>query len=201
MKSIIELERHLREGDNSAREELIIASMPLARKIANQVFQKFGGDADDYFQEAMVVVIDTIDNHMGNTRFSTTVNNRIRQHFERLLKLRTEEEKMLNHEISIDSIGNNRVDIILITNQRALQIDNILHQLDPMEEFVLKEYCGVNDGEPKTITMIGKRLGISYNDTRKIFNHGLSKLWRQRYIIRKLREYRYIEEDSYDYEY
>ena len=194
MESLAALERRFRAGDTTARDELIVASIPIVTRITNKIVQEHGGDFDDYFQEAMIVAINVVDRcPSNNVAFTTSLNALVRHHLNKIVADRCKEEMWIDREISIVNVRDNRMEISLTISQRDYYIADVLSTLRPREEKVIRCRFGLDDGESKSLETVGRKMNRSSNRVRQIEARALRKL-RHPSCTKKIRDYIYIEE-------
>ena len=181
----------LAEGDEDARQELILHNLRLVSHIVRKYYAS-SKNQDDLVSVGVIGLVKAIDsfNSSNGARFATyaakCIQNEILMHFRSQKKLSA--EVSLNETIDVDRDGNplTYIDVIScdesltydierkISSQRALRYVNTV--LDERERRIITMRYGLGGDEPMTQREVASALGISRSYVSRIEKTALSRL-------------------------
>lgn len=183
--------RLLAEGDEDARQELILHNLRLVSHIVRKYYAS-SKNQDDLVSVGVIGLVKAVDsfNSSNGARFATyaakCIQNEILMHFRSQKKLSA--EVSLNETIDVDRDGNplTYIDVIScdesltydierkISSQRALRYVNTV--LDERERRIITMRYGLGGDEPMTQREVASALGISRSYVSRIEKTALSRL-------------------------
>ena len=183
--------RLLAEGDEDARQELILHNLRLVSHIVRKYYAS-SKNQDDLVSVGVIGLVKAVDsfNSSNGARFATyaakCIQNEILMHFRSQKKLSA--EVSLNETIDVDRDGNplTYIDVIScdesltydierkISSQRALRYVNTV--LDERERRIITMRYGLGGDEPMTQREVAKHLGISRSYVSRIEKKALLSL-------------------------
>lgn len=181
----------LAEGDEDARQELILHNLRLVSHIVRKYYAS-SKNQDDLVSVGVIGLVKAVDsfNSSNGARFATyaakCIQNEILMHFRSQKKLSA--EVSLNETIDVDRDGNplTYIDVIScdesltydierkISSQRALRYVNTV--LDERERRIITMRYGLGGDEPMTQREVASALGISRSYVSRIEKTALSRL-------------------------
>ncbi|MCQ2353910.1 MAG: RNA polymerase sporulation sigma factor SigK [Clostridia bacterium] len=179
------------EGDNKAREELIVHNLRLVSHIVRKYYSS-GKDQEDLVSIGTVGLIKAVDSFdvSHGARFATyaarCIQNEILMHFRRQRKLQS--EVSINETIDVDRDGNPLTygDVINCDENMAEEIDRLVMAeqakflvtalLCERERQVIRLRYGLDGGEQHTQRETAAVLGISRSYVSRIEKAALQKL-------------------------
>lgn len=183
--------RRMKEGDESAREKLILHNLRLVAHIVKKYYLTSGSQEDliSIGTIGLIKAVDSFDSTNG-ARFATyagrCLQNEILMHFRSQKKTRC--EVSLNEPIDVDKDGNplTYIDIISVDDTIAddlfVKISSsqakkfIQTGLDEREREIIILRYGLTGGEPLAQREIAKKIGISRSYVSRIEKAALQKL-------------------------
>ncbi len=181
----------MKNGDESARNELIIRNLRLVAHIIKKYYTNYDEQEDliSIGTIGLIKAIDTYDVENG-TRFATyagkCLQNEILMHFRAQKK--TACESSIDDTIEIDKDGNplTYIDIISVDDNIIEQIDlkskkemiqyAIKNLLDNRERSIIELRYGLNNRRPITQREVATKLGISRSYVSRIEKSALEKI-------------------------
>lgn len=181
----------LAEGDEDARQELILHNLRLVSHIVRKYYAS-SKNQEDLVSVGVIGLVKAVDSFKcsNGTRFATyaakCIQNEILMHFRSQKKLSA--EISLNETIDVDRDGNplTYIDVIScdeslcedierkICSQRALRYVNTV--LDERERRIITMRYGLGGAEPMTQREVATTLGISRSYVSRIEKTALEKL-------------------------
>ncbi len=161
--------RMIHEGDDQAREDLVIAYRPLVFWLAKR-FQVRPSSWQDLIQEGMVALIEAVDNFEPerHLRFTTYGFYRIRGQMVNFLQ-RSEKKAPIPVEEQYLQPGDSGAEDGFET---LFTLSEYLHRLPEKEEFVVSELFV----EGQSARDVAKKLGMDVSHIHRLKRSGLSKL-------------------------
>lgn len=181
----------MKNGDASARNELIIRNLRLVAHIIKKYYTNYDEQEDliSIGTIGLIKAIDTYDVENG-TRFATyagkCLQNEILMHFRAQKKLAC--ESSIDDTIEIDKDGNplTYIDIISVDDNIIEQIDlkskkemiefAVEKLLDKREKSIIRLRYGLNNTKPITQREVATKLGISRSYVSRIEKSALEKI-------------------------
>lgn len=181
----------MRQGDESAREKLILHNLRLVAHIVKKYYLS-GVDQEDLISIGTIGLIKAIDsfNPVNGTRFATyagkCLQNEILMYFRAQKKLQN--EVSMNETIDVDKDGNplTYVDVIstedTIADDLFLKISSdkasriIRSCLDERERSIISMRYGLSGEKPLTQREVAKKLSISRSYVSRIEKSALEKI-------------------------
>lgn len=181
----------MKNGDASARNELIIRNLRLVAHIIKKYYTNYDEQEDliSIGTIGLIKAIDTYDVDNG-TRFATyagkCLQNEILMHFRAQKKLAC--ESSIDDTIEIDKDGNplTYIDIISVDDNIIEQIDlkskkemiefAVEKLLDKREKSIIQLRYGLNNTKPITQREVATKLGISRSYVSRIEKSALEKI-------------------------
>lgn len=181
----------MKNGDTSARNELIIRNLRLVAHIIKKYYTNYDEQEDliSIGTIGLIKAIDTYDVDNG-TRFATyagkCLQNEILMHFRAQKKLAC--ESSIDDTIEIDKDGNplTYIDIISVDDNIIEQIDlkskkemiefAVEKLLDKREKSIIQLRYGLNNTKPITQREVATKLGISRSYVSRIEKSALEKI-------------------------
>lgn len=181
----------MKNGDASARNELIIRNLRLVAHIIKKYYTNYDEQEDliSIGTIGLIKAIDTYDIDNG-TRFATyagkCLQNEILMHFRAQKKLAC--ESSIDDTIEIDKDGNplTYIDIISVDDNIIEQIDlkskkemiefAVEKLLDKREKSIIQLRYGLNNTKPITQREVAAKLGISRSYVSRIEKSALEKI-------------------------
>ena len=178
-------------GDNAAREKLILHNLRLVSHIVRKYYAS-AKNQEDLVSIGTIGLIKAVDSFRvsGGARFATyaakCIQNEILMHFRAQKKLAA--EVSLNDTIDVDRDGNplTYMDVVCteesldteiaqkLTSAKALKLVNSV--LDPRSRKILILRYGLNGNRPLTQRQVAERMGISRSYVSRIEKSALTKL-------------------------
>ena len=104
------LENMINQNGYNIRTNKILDMIPIATRCADNFYLTYGGDHEEYFQEAMLVICENIDK-FSNEKYSAIFNNLMRNYIIRRLNAIVK-NKMLNEGLFDNSASVEDIDDI-----------------------------------------------------------------------------------------
>jgi RNA polymerase primary sigma factor len=176
-----EIERHLEEA-RAIKAQIVRANLRLVVSIA----RKHLGPHDDLFERvsdgnyAMIRAAEWFDFSRGN-KFSTYATWAIRNHFLRAFreKNRRQPQLLFGHDevLAVEADpGRDDLERSDLQERRQEALARLLARLDDRERRIIVGRFGIGGAPARTLTQVGKELGISKERTRQIEARARDKL-------------------------
>lgn len=183
--------RRAKDGDESAREKLILHNLRLVAHIVKKYYMN-GRNQEDLISIGTIGLIKAVDSFdaTNGARFATyagrCLQNEILMHFRAQKK--TQCEVSLNEPIDVDKDGNPLTYIDIISTEDTIAEDiyvkisssqakkYIQTGLEPRERQIIILRYGLSGGEPLAQREIADRLGISRSYVSRIEKAALQKI-------------------------
>lgn len=186
-----ELFLKMKDGDDNARNKLIIRNLRLVAHIIKKYYTNYS-DQEDLISIGTIGLIKSIDTYdvKNGTKFATyagkCVQNEILMHFRSQKKLAM--ESSIDDTIEFDKDGNplTYIDIISVEDNIVEQIDLKSKQqmieyaveklLDKREKAIIQLRYGLSGAKPVTQREVATKLGISRSYVSRIEKSALKKI-------------------------